>query len=148
VPDCLKSPRPFAILALLFGAVISVPIYADFDPNEAARDRASAQRDAERKAQALVAQAKFSRETLAKPPFNEDPKKLAALSDADARALYAKRDKAMKADLNAQAQAAGKRSEEQTRAAFAQLTPEQRAMIEKASGQSVEQLMNAGKKVK
>jgi hypothetical protein len=138
----------YTTLALVLSIGVSASLYADFDPNEAARERASAQRDAERRAQALAAQAKFSRETLAKPPFNEDPKKLAALSDADARALYAKRDKAMKADLNAQAQAAGKRGEEQMRAAFAQLTPEQRAMIEKASGQSVDQLMNTGKKVK
>jgi hypothetical protein len=130
----------YATLALMLSTGISAPIHADFDPNEAARERASVQRDAERRANALAVQAKFSQETLAKPPFNEDPKMLVALSDVDARALYAKRDKTLKEDLKAQAQRAGKKREEQMRAALAGLTPEQRAMIEKMSGKSIEEL--------
>jgi hypothetical protein len=114
--------------------------YADFDPKEEAREREAAKQAAIQRAKDLAATARQYRQLLVKPPYNENAAKVAAMSDAKVRAYYPRRHKEFIANQKAKAEEAGRKGAQEMRAKLDSLTPEQRAMIERASGQSVDEL--------
>jgi hypothetical protein len=133
---------------LVLSSVLSTAAYADFDPKEAAREREAARVAAAKRTKEQAATATRYREILVKPPYSEDSAKVAAMSDADVRAYYPRRQREFIASQKAQANEASAKGMRETRAALDSLTPEQRAMIERASGKTVDQLVTPPKQAR
>ncbi len=114
---------------------------ADWDPVQEARDQAArkkAQEAAARQAAENKRQREaFLRKTLAAEPYKEDPKKLAAMDDVALSALHKQHGKR----LQEENMAASRKGLDDMAKAMVAMSPEQRAMIERASGQSIDRMM-------
>jgi hypothetical protein len=141
----LRKILVLTLSCVALNGTLSNIAYADFDPKEEAREREAAKRAAIERAKDLAATARQYRQMLVKPPYNENAAKVAAMSDAEVRAYYPRRHKEFIADQKAKAEEASRKGVQEMRAKLDSLTPEQRAMIERASGQSVDQLTNPPK---
>jgi ATPase subunit of ABC transporter with duplicated ATPase domains len=130
------------------GPFVASKAHADWDAAAEARDAAArkkAQAEAAKRAAEMSAmRAARMRQVLAAAPYNEPEAKLASMNEAALKALYDARSKQQLAAAKAQSQ---KRMDEFAKV-MAQLTPEQRAMMEKQSDvklEDVQRQLNATK---
>lgn len=129
------------IVLAITTAILSTPATADWDAAEEARYQA-AQKKARAENARAADEAKKQREQrlrehLGAAPYKEDPKRLAALNEAQ---LITLRDQRYKEDAE-RASRQRKQASKDMIAAIEGMTPEQRAMIERASGKKMSDVL-------
>jgi hypothetical protein len=141
-----KITATFLGALIVAGAQVPTPALADWDhaakAREAAARKKAAAEAAKRAAEDKKASANTTRKMLAAKPYGEDPAKLAAMSDDDVFALLKRR----ASELASNEAARQQKMISDVAKAMSSLTPEQRAMMERMSGQNIDQAMKDAQK--